>query len=66
MGRNLMAGKRRHEVIELARRTLAEQLNDPAIAHLLAGLPQGEPHKVGRPPGDPATWPPIGPAARAA
>jgi NTE family protein len=66
MGRNLMRRKGRHEVIEMARRTVAEQLRAPAIAELLAGLPAGEPHKVGRPPGDPAAWPPIGPAAQAA
>jgi NTE family protein len=66
MGRNLMRRKGRHDVIEMARRTVAEQLRDPAVAELLAGLPQGEPHKVSRPAGDPATWPPIGPAARAA
>jgi NTE family protein len=66
MGRNLMRRKGRHDVIEMARRTVAEQLRDPAVADLLAGLPQGAPHKVSRPPGDPATWPPIGPAARAA
>jgi hypothetical protein len=50
----------------MARRTVAEQLREPAVAELLAGLPPGEPHMVSRPPGDPATWPPIGPAARAA
>jgi NTE family protein len=66
MGRNLMRRKGRHDVIEMARRTVAEQLRDPEVAELLAGLPQGELHKVSRPSGDPATWPPIGPAARAA
>jgi hypothetical protein len=66
MGRNLMRRKGRHDVIEMARRTVAEQLRDPAVADLLAGLPQGEPTKISRPGGDPATWPPIGPAARAA
>lgn len=66
MGRNLMRGKQRHEVIETARRTVAEQLRAPAIAELLTDLPAGEPHKVARPAGDPSTWPAIGPAARAA
>jgi hypothetical protein len=56
----------RHDVIEMARRTVGDQLRDPAIADLLTGMPKGQPHKVSRPPGDPATWPPIGPAARAA
>ena len=66
MGRNLMRRKGRHDVIETARRTVAEQLRVPAVAELLADLPQGEPHKVARPEGDPSTWPAIGPAARAA
>jgi NTE family protein len=65
MGRNLMRRKGRHDVIEMARRTVAEQLQAPEIAELVAGLPHGEPHKVARPAGDPSTWPPIGPAARA-
>jgi hypothetical protein len=66
MGRNLMRRKNRHDVIQLAQSTVAEQLRDPAVAHILAGLPAGQPHKVARPEGDPAGWPPIGPAARAA
>jgi NTE family protein len=66
MGRNLMRRKGRHDVVETARQTVAEQLRDRAVAHILAELPEGEPHKVARPDGDPATWPPIGPAARAA
>jgi NTE family protein len=66
MGRNLMRRRGRHDVLEMARQTVAEQLRAPAVAELLAGLPKGEPHKVARPPGHPSTWPPIGPAARAA
>jgi NTE family protein len=66
MGRNLMRRKGRHDVIEMARRTVAEQLRAPGVAELLADLPAGEPHKVARPAGDPSTWPAIGPAARAA
>src|SRR4051812_10793329 len=66
MGRNLMRRKGRHAVIEMARRTVAEQLRDAATAGLLDDMPQGEAHKVARPPGDPSTWPAIGPAARAA
>ena len=31
---------------------------------LLEGLPEGEPHKIGRPPGPPSTWPQIVPAPR--
>ena len=66
MGRNLMRRKGRHDVIETARRTVAEQLRDAGTAELLTDLPAGEPHKVARPDGDPSTWPAIGPAARAA
>lgn len=66
MGRNLMRGKQRNDVIELARRTVAAQLRDPAVAELLAGLPSGEPHKIAKPSGDPSTWPAIGPSQRAA
>jgi NTE family protein len=66
MGRNLMRRKGRHDVIEMARQTVAGQLREPASAELLEGLPQGEPHKIARPAGDPSTWPPIGPAARRA
>ena len=66
MGRNLMRGKNRHEVIETARRTVAAHLRDPELAEHLANLPQGESHKITRPDGHPSTWPPIGPAARAA
>jgi NTE family protein len=66
MGRNLMRRKNRHEVVETARRTVAQQLRVPAVAELFAELPPGEPHKIARPPGDPSTWPAIGPSARAA
>lgn len=66
MGRNLMRRRGRHDVIETARRTVAEQLRDPTVARQLAELPAGEAHKIARPEGDPANWPPIGPQARAA
>jgi NTE family protein len=66
MGRNLMRRRGRHALIETARRTVAAQLRSPEVAELLAGLPPGDAHKVARPPGDPSTWPAIGPAARAA
>ena len=66
MGRNLMRGERRHEVIELATRTVADQLRRPEHRELLRGLPRGEPHKIARPEGPPASWPPLVPAARPA
>jgi NTE family protein len=61
IGRNPMSGKRRHAVIELAMRTVAEQLDSIEGLH---GLPKGEPHKIERPGGHPSTWPAIGPSLR--
>jgi NTE family protein len=68
MGGNLMSGARRHEVIETAERTVAEQLRQAPLRDLLADLPKGEPHRIRRPDGEPSTWPPIQrlPARRAA
>jgi NTE family protein len=62
MGRNLMSGQRRHEMIETASRTVAEQLRSPELRETLKGLPEGEPHKLHRPSGPPSTWPRIVPA----
>ena len=64
MGRNLMSGQRRHEMIETATRTVAEQLRSPELREKLAGLPPGEPHKLRKPPGPPSTWPTIVPAVQ--
>ncbi|MEK6229696.1 MAG: patatin-like phospholipase family protein [Actinomycetota bacterium] len=61
MGRNLMSGKRRNEVMKTAERTVAEQLREPATAAALHELPEGEPHKLRRPDGPPSSWPPIVP-----
>jgi NTE family protein len=66
MGRNLMRRKGRHDVLEMARRTVAQQIRESQASELLAALPAGEPHKIARPDGDPAGWPPMGPAERAA
>ena len=66
MGPNLMSTRRRHEVIEVAMRTVAEQLRRVENRELLAGLPAGEPHKLARPPGPPETWPPLRPAVSGA
>jgi hypothetical protein len=62
MGRNVMSGQRRHEMIETASRTVAEQLRSPELREKLKGLPKGEAHKLQRPPGPPSTWPRIVPA----
>jgi len=60
MGRNLMSRRRRNEVIEVARRTVAEQLREPRHRELLADLPPGRPERIRRPPGPPSEWPPLG------
>ncbi len=54
MGRNLMSGARRNEVIETAQGTVREQLRDPATRKKLSGLPAGEPHKIRMPDGPPS------------
>jgi len=63
MGRNWMSAERRQDVIETAEHTVAAQLRHRDIRAQLAGLPQGEPHKIRRPTGLPATSPEIRPAA---
>jgi NTE family protein len=62
MGRNLMSGSRRNQVMMIAERTVADQLREPATAEALRDLPAGEPHKLGRPDGPPSSWPSIVPA----
>src|SRR5215208_3898019 len=59
MGPNLMRRGNRNKVIEVARRTVARQLSDPANRELLEGLPPGRPEKVRRPDGPPSEWPPL-------
>jgi NTE family protein len=66
MGRNMMSGSRRQQVIETAERTVAEQLRRPELRELLSGLPKGEPHKIRRPEGPPSSWPELAPAPRRA
>ena len=57
MGPNLMSRRGRNRVIEVARRTVAEQLRKAVNRSLLADLPPGEPYKLERPSGPPSTWP---------
>jgi NTE family protein len=64
MGSNLMSTKRRHEVIETAMGTVRDQVRAKDVSHHLAGLPQGEPHKIRKPDGPPSEWPEIVPAPR--
>ncbi|HYZ70110.1 MAG TPA: patatin-like phospholipase family protein [Thermoleophilaceae bacterium] len=56
MGSNLMSGRRRHEVVELARRTVRAQLRKPDTAAALEGLPPGAPERIARPEGPPSEW----------
>ena len=66
MGPNLMSPKNRNPVIQTARRAVAAQLREPAVADVLASLPAGRPEKVRRPPGPPSEWPPLVELQRAA
>jgi NTE family protein len=66
IGRNLMSGKRRNEVIETAVRTVAEAMHEPEVQAALAGLPAGEPHRIARPDGPVEDWPEILPGRAAA
>ena len=64
IGPNLMSRRRRQQVIETARRTVAEQLDEPQNRELIDGLPQGHPYLTRRPEGPPSEWPPLTDAAR--
>lgn len=57
MGVNLMSGRNRNEVIEVARETVAAQLAEPGTAELLADLPAGDPDMVRRPERPSWEWP---------
>jgi NTE family protein len=57
MGPNLMNPRNRNRVIEVARRTVAEQLRAPANRELLSELPPGDPLRIRRPDGPPSEWP---------
>jgi NTE family protein len=59
MSLNLMSTRNRNRVIEIARRTVAEQLRGSAHSSLLDDLPAGRPEKVRRPGGPPSKWPPL-------
>jgi NTE family protein len=59
MSRNLMSTRNRNQVIAVARRTVAAQLQLPEHADLLGGLPPGRPEKVRRPDAPPSEWPPL-------
>ncbi len=57
MGPNLMRTGNRNRVIDVARRTVARQLAEPANRELLGDLPAGRPENVRRPAGPPSQWP---------
>jgi NTE family protein len=57
MSRNLMSTRNRNRVIEVARRTVAEQLAEPGNRELLAALPPGARERIERPAGPPSSWP---------
>ncbi|MFN8160939.1 MAG: patatin-like phospholipase family protein [Solirubrobacterales bacterium] len=60
MSVNLMSTRNRNEVIEVARMTVAEQIERPENRQLLAELPRAtRPEKVRRPAGPPSKWPPL-------
>jgi NTE family protein len=64
MGTNLMSRDRRHAVVETAVRTVTAHLRESPVGERLAGLPQGAPALVHRPPGSPASWPDLHAAAQ--
>lgn len=57
MGPNLMSTRSRNRVIEVARRTVGEQLAEPRNRELLADLPAGDPRAIRRPEEAPSEWP---------
>ena len=52
-----------NEVIETAQRTVAQQLRTGDARGLVGDLPPGEPHKIRKPDGPPASWPELVPTA---
>jgi NTE family protein len=57
MGGNLMSRSRRHEVIEVAIRTVRAQLRKAPLRRALRELPQGDPARIAQPAGPPSSWP---------
>jgi NTE family protein len=63
MGPNLMSTRGRQRVIEVASRTVGQQIRESEERDVLDQLPPGEPEKLARPAGPPETWPQIRPVA---
>ncbi|TMK42644.1 MAG: patatin-like phospholipase family protein [Actinobacteria bacterium] len=57
MGPNLMSRRNRHQVIEAATRTVAEQLRADEHRDVLERLPPGRPERIRRPSGPASRWP---------
>ena len=57
MGPNLMSRDNRQRTIEVAQRTVAEQLRRPENREALEALPAGRPEKIHRPQAPPSEWP---------
>jgi NTE family protein len=65
MGGNLMSRERRHEVIEMAVRTVTAHLRDTQLGGRMAQLPAASDERlVRRPKGPPSSWPDFHEAAR--
>jgi hypothetical protein len=64
MGTNLMSGKRRHQVLEVAARTVGAQLREREVRARLRGLPLGNPVLVRRPPDATTAEPDFGALSR--
>ena len=57
MGGNMMSSARRHEVLETAKRTVAEQLDALVLPSAMAALPKAPAHRLRRPDGPVSDWP---------
>src|SRR5215210_1916512 len=57
MGPNLMSRRNRQRTIEVARRTVGEQLARPENRSAMTGLPPGRKEKIHRPDVPPSEWP---------
>lgn len=64
MGPNLMSRAGRNRVIEVAKRTVREQLGEARNRELIAELDPGDPYLSEPPPGPPSDWPGLDEIAR--
>jgi NTE family protein len=66
MGANLMSSRNRNPAIQMAIRTVGEQLRRPGVRELLAELPAGPDYKIRQPTGPVSSWPDTLPGVRPA